>query len=276
MNPTRPRARQASSGSEAPRMRAVPPWGRSKVASTRRSVVLPAPFAPNTASVWPDSTRTLTPCSAYRSPKRRSRPSSAIAASGTLERLGGVPEGRLDDRPRLADRLGGAGEVHDQRSAADAGDPTGENSERGVAARLLADCLRVAGCVAVEHVARRLRRHIVGGQPGAAGREHEPHVLLVREPRKRELDRLAVVGDRLPRHLEAGVLAAAGELRAGQVLAVAASERGRDREDRGAPGVRGFGISHLALAAPVAAAAAGLLEQRDLPHRHPALHALDP
>ena len=36
---------------DAPSTATVPACGRSSVASTRRSVVLPAPFAPNTASV---------------------------------------------------------------------------------------------------------------------------------------------------------------------------------------------------------------------------------
>ena len=49
-----------------------------------------------------------------------------------LERLRGVLERGLHHRPRLADRLRVAGEVHDQRAAADARHPAREDPERRV------------------------------------------------------------------------------------------------------------------------------------------------
>src|SRR5919197_1360040 len=132
----RPRIRHASAGSAAPSTRAVPPWGRSRPASTRSSVVFPAPFAPKTPSVSPAPTSTLIPASAGRSPYLRSSPSSAMTGSFTLERLGGVAQRRLDDRPRLADRLRRAREIDDQRAATDARETAGEDPERRVVARL--------------------------------------------------------------------------------------------------------------------------------------------
>ena len=52
------------------------PDGRSTVASTRRSVVLPAPLGPVTSTVSPSATARSTPARASRSPKRRTSPRS--------------------------------------------------------------------------------------------------------------------------------------------------------------------------------------------------------
>src|SRR3954465_16069203 len=131
----RPRTFQASSGSAASRTRALPSCGRSSVARTRRRVVLPAPFAPKTPSVWRSSTVTLTPSSASRSPYRRETPASSI----TLERRRGVLKGRLDDGPGLLRPVGRSGEVDDQRPSPYAGYAAGENAERRVVARLRPD-----------------------------------------------------------------------------------------------------------------------------------------
>ena len=58
----------------------------------------------------------------------------------------------------------------------------GEDAQRRVLARVGADRLRVAGRLALDHVARGLRRHVVGGEAGAAGGEDEAHALLVGQP----------------------------------------------------------------------------------------------
>src|SRR3954470_22901889 len=147
----RPRTFHASSGSSAFSTRAVPSCGRSSVASTRRSVVLPAPFDPKTPSVWPSPTVTVTPSSASRSPYLRVTPASSI----TLERRRGVLQRRLDDGPGLLDPVRRPGKVDDQRPPADAGDAAREDAERRVVARLRPDRLGEAGRVAVDHVERR-------------------------------------------------------------------------------------------------------------------------
>ena len=60
--------RHDSPGRLLPSTRTPPAWGRSSVASTRSSVVLPAPFGPSTTSVWPSRSDSETPASASRSP----------------------------------------------------------------------------------------------------------------------------------------------------------------------------------------------------------------
>jgi hypothetical protein len=143
-----------------------------------------------------------------------------------------VTQCRLDDRPRLADRLRRSGEVHDQRTAADARDAAREDAERRVLARVGPDRLGVPRRLALDHVARRLRRDVVGREPRPAGREDEPDAVVVSEPAQPGGDRLAVVGDCLVHDLEPGALAARHELRPGHVLTLAARERARDGQDR--------------------------------------------
>src|SRR5207237_5675030 len=109
----------------------------------------------------------------------------------------------------------------------------------------------------------------VGRNARAAGREHEPHAVVVGEPREQRPDRAAVVPNGLAAHLKPGLLAPLRELGAGHVLAVTRGDRGGDRDDRGAH--RG-GL--LAAAAPLARPAALLLEHRDLRDLHAALYAL--
>src|SRR3954466_3851679 len=93
--------------------------------------------------------------------------------SVTLERRGRVLQRRLDDGPRLSDRLRGPGEVDHERAPADAADAAGEDAERRVPARLLPDGLGVAGRVAVDRVEGGLGRHVVRGHAGASRREDE-------------------------------------------------------------------------------------------------------
>jgi hypothetical protein len=117
--------------------------------------------------------------------------------------------------------------------AAYPGHPAREQAERRVPARVRSDRLGVAGRLAVDHRARGLGRHVVDRQPGAAGREHESHALVVRQPLQRRHDRLAVVRDQLVLDLQAGLLAQPHERGAGDVLALAVRQRGRDGEHRG-------------------------------------------
>src|SRR5438046_10188829 len=80
-----------------------PTWGRIRPASTLRSVVLPAPFGPKIASVWPDVRSKDTPSSATTcplpSPKACRRPSAeSIDAGGETFQVE-----RLDEVPRVAE-----------------------------------------------------------------------------------------------------------------------------------------------------------------------------
>src|ERR671933_847580 len=145
--------------------------------------------------------------------------SSACAASATLERLRRVAQRGLDHRPRLPDRLRVAREVHDQRAAADAGHPAGEDPERRVGSGLGPDRLRVAGGLALDHRERGLWGHVVGRHPGPSGGEHEAGRVLVAEATQRSRDRLAVVRHHLVHHLEPGGAAALGERIARAVIA---------------------------------------------------------
>src|SRR6266571_9423925 len=81
----------------------APPCGRIRPASTLRSVVLPAPFGPKIARVWPDVRLKDTPSSAITcpppSPKACRRPSAeSIDAGGEIFQLE-----RLDEVPRVAE-----------------------------------------------------------------------------------------------------------------------------------------------------------------------------
>src|SRR6267378_162022 len=68
-----------------PSTAARPRWGWIRPARTLRRVVLPAPFGPNTASVWPGWTVNDTSSSALIPPKRCRRPSaSSIDRGGEL------------------------------------------------------------------------------------------------------------------------------------------------------------------------------------------------
>ena len=112
------------------------------------------------------------------------------------------------------------------------GDAAGEQAQRRVVARVGSDRLRVAGRLAVDHVARGLRRHVVHGEARAAGGEHEAHPLLVGQPLQHAGDRLAVVRHGLVRDVQPGRLAQLGQPRPRHVLALAARQRARHREHR--------------------------------------------
>ncbi len=79
VSPTSRRTRPASETTSRPPTRALPPSGRSSVASTRTAVVLPAPFGPSTPSTVPGRTARSTPARAVVSPNRFTRPSASIA-----------------------------------------------------------------------------------------------------------------------------------------------------------------------------------------------------
>src|SRR6185503_7841460 len=112
--------------------------GRSSPARIRSSVVLPAPLAPNTATVAPAGSENDTSRSATRSPYARPTPSSATAGAlvaGAAVAMARVPAQRLhrvlqhrrDHGEELLDRLRAAGEVDDQRRLGDPGDPARED-----------------------------------------------------------------------------------------------------------------------------------------------------
>src|SRR3954468_11698733 len=101
----------------------------------RSRVVLPAPFAPNTASVSPCSSESVTPASATRSPYARPTSASSIALMVRRVPAEGahhVLERRREHGEELLDRLRRAGEVDDQRVPGDARDAAGEDAVRRV------------------------------------------------------------------------------------------------------------------------------------------------
>src|SRR5207302_7783449 len=99
--PMRPRTAHASPGSSRSNTRALPPCGRSSVASTRSSVVLPAPLGPKTTSVSPSWSVSVTPLSTRRSPWLRA--SSSSCSAGTLCRQ--ALDERRARRLRAGDQL---------------------------------------------------------------------------------------------------------------------------------------------------------------------------
>ena len=82
-------------------------------------------------------------------------------------------ESGLQDREAVAAAAGRAGEIDDERPSVHAGDSAREESVRGLRERVGADRLRNSGRFAVDHRARRLRRHVARRHAGASGREHE-------------------------------------------------------------------------------------------------------
>ena len=96
VSPISRRTRSASATTSSPPTRALPPSGRSSVASTRTAVVLPAPFGPSTPSTVPgrprgpprparSSCRTASP-----GPRPRSRTWGSPLSSGTRFGRGAV------------------------------------------------------------------------------------------------------------------------------------------------------------------------------------------
>src|SRR3954451_15121564 len=79
-----------------PKTEALPPSGRSRVASTRTMVVFPAPFGPRSPWTVPSSTARSTPSSATVEPNRLTTPSAWTAPSA-------MP---LPDREHVDDRVG--------------------------------------------------------------------------------------------------------------------------------------------------------------------------
>src|SRR5260370_38724840 len=95
-----------------PATRTDPCCGRISPASTLRRVVLPAPFGPKTARVWPDVRLKDTPSSATTcpppSPKVCRRPSAeSIDAGGEIFQVE-----RLDEVPRVAEVEHGDERLH--------------------------------------------------------------------------------------------------------------------------------------------------------------------
>ena len=205
----------------------MPACGSRSVASTRSSVVLPAPFGPEARRASaPVARPASTPRSASRSPKRRTRPVDADrVASAPARRRRGPPRGsrllnrharrsagrageqreRVRQRRRdrlacLADALGAAGEVDDQRPAPDAGDRPREHPVGGVLARCRAHRLRDPGRLALDHgraSPRASRRSGAKPVPPVVSTRSQPS--LVRVVAQRRLDLLALVRDDLGR-----------------------------------------------------------------------------
>src|ERR1700692_831888 len=89
MSPTRERT-SGPPGSWTPATRALPDVGLSRPARTRRSVVLPAPFGPNSARHSPPASENVTPATARVDPN--SRASSATSTIGAAKPLAEIVE----------------------------------------------------------------------------------------------------------------------------------------------------------------------------------------
>src|SRR6266566_7248816 len=89
IRPTRERA-SAPPGSGMPETRALPAVGRRRPASTRRSVVLPAPFGPKSARHSPGPSENVTPATARLGPN--SRASSVTSTIGGAVRAVEIAE----------------------------------------------------------------------------------------------------------------------------------------------------------------------------------------
>src|SRR5450759_1476551 len=90
MSPIRERAK-GPPGSWMPATRALPDVGLSSPASTRRSVVFPAPFGPKSARHSPGASENVTPATARLDPN--SRASSATSTIGGADAPVDIAEG---------------------------------------------------------------------------------------------------------------------------------------------------------------------------------------
>src|ERR1700732_4429996 len=90
MSPIRERA-NGPPGSGMPDTNTLPEVGLSSPASTRRSVVFPAPFGPKTARQSPAATEKVTPATARLDPNSRTRPPTSTIGGG------GAPGDVADD-----------------------------------------------------------------------------------------------------------------------------------------------------------------------------------
>ena len=85
-------------------------------------------------------------------------------------------ESRLQHREAVAAAARRAGKIDDERASVHAGDAAREQRVRRLRDRVGADRFRDPGRFAVDHRARRLRRHVARRDAGAAGREDECRV----------------------------------------------------------------------------------------------------
>ena len=140
-------------------------------------------------------------------------------------------EGRAEDGVAVAAAAGRAGEVDDQRAAGDASDAAGQQAVRRLRDRVGAQRLRDSRRLAVERVARRLRRHVARREAGAAGREDDSRD--GGELAERGGDLLSLVGDDAALDVVAVALQELGEQVAAPVLRLAARDAVGDGEDGG-------------------------------------------
>ena len=105
------------------------------------------------------------------------------------------------DRGEILDRaFGAAGQIHDQRAAADAGDRTAEHGVRRHAQAGRAHRLGQPRRIALDHRTRRLRRDIARGKARAARRQHQVEPQLICRAHQPRADCRALIGDDLGDH----------------------------------------------------------------------------
>ena len=160
-------------------------------------------------------------------------------ASEQLER---VLERGLQDRVAVAATSGGAGQVHDERAPANAGEPAREESVRRLRDRVGTDRLGDPRRGALEHGYRCLGRDVAETEAGSAGREDEVRP-VVGEAGNGVGDRVALVGN----HPPDDVVAVAGEELheqvAAPVLPLALGDAVGDGEDGGSHSTGAFVFS---------------------------------
>ena len=91
-SPITARTRSGWRAASMPATRRRPPSGRSRVATARTRVDLPAPFGPSTAVTWPDGATRSSPASAstccFPEPKALASPSASMTLPCAVDLCG--------------------------------------------------------------------------------------------------------------------------------------------------------------------------------------------
>src|SRR3954468_7018095 len=111
------------------------------------------------------------------------------------EQIHGVIEELLQHRQAVFHAVRRAGKIDDQRLAARSGAAAGEPGAGKAGSRRGADRFGDAGGFALEHGGGCFGSHVALGEPGAAGREHDVHLIRVGPPDELAGDAVGLVGD---------------------------------------------------------------------------------
>jgi molybdenum cofactor cytidylyltransferase len=152
------------------------------------------------------------------------------------EQVEGVGQ-QLDDRGEALGRpLGAAGQVDDERPAADAADPAREVGQRRDRPPRCPHRLGESRRLSLDDVERRLRGDVARTEPGAPGHGDQGHRRVVGERSQVPRDRGTIVGGDDPTHdLEAGGGQELADRRSRPVLAMAGGDPVARGDDGGGP-----------------------------------------